>query len=105
MATKKNFTSKQKDPLMEELTAKKTSDTKSVSDAKDTSNISDTNEEVFRFSARFTPAQWRFLQEKKWTESAKCHKSVSITSILQEYVEEDMKKHPEIIKTIDQLNG
>ena len=81
--------------------AKSTTDTKSVSDTK---GVTDTRDE-FRFSARFTPAQWKFLQEKKWYLSMKNHQTSSITAILQAYVEEDMKNHPEIVKFIDDLNG
>ena len=61
----------------------------------------DSNEErdEYRFSARFTPEQWKFLQELKWRSRK------SITAILQDYVENDMKNNPEIMDGIDELNG
>lgn len=75
-----------------------------VTEAMATSNTRDIKgaegvKEEVRFSARFTPDQWKYLQEKKWTSRK------SITAILQEYVEADMKKHPEILKSMDELNG
>ena len=94
MANKKDFTSKKVDPVRAAVTQGATN----TPDTKDTSSTSDTPTE-YRFSARFTPAQWSFIQEMKWQTRR------SITAILQDYVEEDMKKHPEIIKKIDELNG
>lgn len=91
---KTDFTTKKKNAV-DVTRAIATSNTRST---KDTKGAKDTKEE-FRFSARFTPDQWKYLQEKKWISRK------SITAILQEYVEADMKKHPEIIKTIDELNG
>lgn len=88
---KTDFTTKKKNTV-DVTRAIATSNTRSTKDAEDI-------KEEFRFSARFTPDQWKYLQEKKWTSRK------SITAILQEYVEADMKKHPEIIKTIDELNG
>lgn len=82
--------------LMDAIT---TSDTSNTNDIKDTKNISGTDRTEYRFSARFTPQEWHYLEELKWQTRR------SITAILQDYVEEDMKKHPEIMKTIDELNG
>lgn len=64
---------------------------------KDAPDTTDTKEE-YRFSARFTPDQWAFITEKKWRTRS------SITKILQDYVVEDMKKHPEIMDGVDELN-
>lgn len=89
----KDFTRKQVDTLR----AAVTKDTQNTNDTSDTKSVSDTKEE-FRFSARFTPAQWAFLQETKWRTRR------SITAILQDYVEADMKKNPEIMNSIDELN-
>ena len=52
-----------------------------------------------RFTARFTDREWDFITEKHW------QKRMSITDILREYVQEDMKKNPEIVASIDELNG
>lgn len=71
--------------------------TSSTRDTKNTKDTTDTKEE-YRFNARFTPLQWQYLTEKKWTTRQ------SITQILQDYVEADMKKHPEIVESIDELN-
>ena len=51
-----------------------------------------------RFTARFNDEEWAFIQEKHWTQR------INITDILREYVREDMKKHPELVKGIDELN-
>lgn len=91
---KTDFTTKKKNTV-DVTRAIATSNARSTKDTKDAEGT----KEEFRFSARFTPNQWKYLQEKKWTSRK------SITAILQEYVEADMKKHPEIIKTIDELNG
>ena len=96
MANKKDFT---KNVPVDLMTATVAADTKGVQSASDTNNTTDTKEELFRFSARFTADQWRFLQEKKWNTRK------SITAILQDYVDEDIKKHPEIVAKIDELNG
>ena len=79
--------------------------TQNTSDTKGAKGTPDTDRTEYRFNARFTPEQWHFLEEKKWQESAKNHKQTSITAILQQYVEADMKKHPEILKSIDELNS
>ncbi len=88
---KKDFTVK-KDGTIDPIRARAT---KGASDTKDTKDA----KEEKRFPARFTPAQWAYLQELKWQTRR------SITEILQAYVEEDMKTHPEIIASIDELNG
>lgn len=88
-------------PAVDPLRAKATKGTTNTPDTKATKDA----KEEYRFNARFTPEQWHFLEEKKWQESAKNHKQTSITAILQNYVEADMKKHPEILKTIDELNS
>jgi len=90
---KTDYTKNKRDTI-DPVRAEVTKDTKSTIDIKD---INDTRDE-FRFSARFTPSQWAFLQEMKWKTRR------SITAILQDYVTEDMEKHPEILKTIDELN-
>lgn len=73
---------------------------KTVNNTDSTNNVKDTKEqkEEYRFSAYFTGAQGRYLQEKKWRERK------SITAILQELVAEDMNKHPEILDGMDELN-
>ena len=52
-----------------------------------------------RFTARFNDTEWKYLQEKHWTDR------ISVTDIIRQYVQEDMKKNPEILKKIDELNG
>ena len=52
-----------------------------------------------RFTARFTDREWAFITEKHW------QLRMTVTDILREYVQEDMKKHPEIVASIDELNG
>lgn len=51
-----------------------------------------------RFTARFDELEWAYLSEKHWQERR------SITDIIRELVQEDMKKHPEILAGIDELN-
>lgn len=85
------------DPLRAAAT-QGTANTSDTQDIKGIKNTSDAKDE-YRFSARFTPEQWKFLEEQKW------HSRRSITKILQDYVEADMKKHPEYLTTIDELNG
>lgn len=94
MARKTDFTKKDKNTI-DVARVIATSNTRNVNDTKDATD----EKEEYRFSARFTPTQWKYLTEKKWTTRK------SITQILQDYVEEDIKKHPEIIKGIDELNG
>ena len=52
-----------------------------------------------RFTARFTSQEWKYLQEKHWQTRT------SVTDIIRDLVKADMKKHPEIVKEIDELNG
>lgn len=92
---KKDFTSK-KTNTVDSLRTQVTSSTSDTTGVRGTKN---TKEEEYRFSARFTPTQWAFLQELKWQSRR------TITSILQDYVEADMKKKPDILKKIDELNG
>lgn len=91
MARKTDFTKNTKNTIdvMRTIATSNTADTK---DTRDTKN-------EYRFNTRFTSEQWKYLQEKKWTTRR------SITAILQELVTEDMERHPEIVKTIDELNG
>lgn len=51
-----------------------------------------------RFSARFTDREWEYLTEKHWQTRT------TITDIIRALVQEDMKKHPEILASIDELN-
>lgn len=96
MPKKKDFTtSKTTTPAVDPLRAKAT---KSTMNTLDTKGTKDTDRTEYRFNARFTPDEWHYLEELKWQTRR------SITAILQDYVEADMKKHPEIVKTIDELN-
>ena len=52
-----------------------------------------------RFTARFSDLEWKYLQEKHWTDR------ISVTDILRQYVQADMKKNPDILKRVDELNG
>ena len=101
MANKKtDFAARQKG-VIDPMRAKATSDTRDTKDAKnisDTPDTSDTERTEYRFSARFTPEQWAYLRELKWQTRR------TLTAILQDYVDADMKKHPEIIAKIDDLN-
>ena len=94
MAKKTDFTKNTKNTfdVMRTIATSNTADTQDTNDTKN-------KKEEYRFNARFTPDQWKYLQEKKWTTRR------SITAILQELVIEDMERHPEIVKTIDELNG
>jgi len=98
--TPADFTAKKKatnaTPVIDPIRAKATKGATDTNDIKDTTDADRTE---YRFSARFTPQQWHFLEEMKWQTRR------SITAILQDYVEEDMKKNPDILKTIDELNG
>jgi hypothetical protein len=51
-----------------------------------------------RFSARFNDREWEYLTEKHWQTRT------TITDIIRELVQADMKKHPEILASIDELN-
>lgn len=51
-----------------------------------------------RFTVRFTQDEWEYLQEKHWQTRT------SLTDIIRDLVKADMKKHPEFIVTIDELN-
>ena len=51
-----------------------------------------------RFTARFNKEEWAYLTEYHW------QKRVTITDIIRRLVQEDMKKHPEIMETVDELN-
>ena len=51
-----------------------------------------------RFTARFNKDEWAYLTEYHW------QKRVTITDIIRRLVQEDMKKHPEIMETVDELN-
>lgn len=96
MPKKKDFTaSKTTTPAVDPLRAKAT---KSTMNTLDTKGTKDTDRTEYRFNARFTPDEWHYLEELKWQTRR------SITAILQDYVEADMKTHPEIVKTIDELN-
>lgn len=101
---KKSFTAK-------DAQATKTPDafigTANTTNTNDTQNIkgrpatTDTEAKAddYRFNARFTALQGKYIQEKAWQTRK------SITATLQNIIEEDMKKHPEIVKAIDELNG
>lgn len=52
-----------------------------------------------RFTARFNEKEWEYLTEYHW------QKRIAITDILRRLVQEDMKKHPEIMETVDELNA
>ena len=52
-----------------------------------------------RFTARFNKEEWQYLTEYHW------QKRVTITDIIRRLVQEDMKKHPEIMETVDELNA
>lgn len=84
---KKNFTQK---------------DSESVDVVKETTKekaagVKDTPTE--RFTARFNKEEWAYLTEYHW------QKRVTITDIIRRLVQEDMKKHPEIMETVDELNA
>ena len=84
---------------------KRTKNTKNTESAKNTKGRPTTTESTpqpddYRFNARFTALQGKYLQEKAFVTRTR-----SITAVLQKIVEEDMQRHPEIVKTIDELNG
>lgn len=51
-----------------------------------------------KFTARFSKEEWAYLTEYHW------QKRISITDIIRGLVQADMKKHPEILEGIDELN-
>ena len=91
MARKKDFTKNETLDTLRTIATSDTTDTSRTHDTQDTPT-------EYRFNMRFTAEQGRYLTEKKW----KTRKS--ITAIIQELVNEDMAKHPEILETIDELN-
>ena len=97
MARKTDFTKKDKEGIDVTRTIA-TSKTRNTSNTTDTTDTTDTKTE-YRFNAKFTAEEWKFLQEKKWLTRS------TITQVLQDYVREDMKAHPEIVASIDELNG
>lgn len=81
-----------------------TANTTSTNDIKNTKGRPATTDieakgDDYRFNARFTALQGKYIQEKAWQTRK------SITATLQNIIEEDMEKHPEIVKAIDELNG
>lgn len=88
MAKKKDFTSKdaQSVDIVEAIREEATAEQKK----KDTPTE--------RFTARFSKEEWAYLTEYHW------QKRVSITDIIRGLVQEDMKKHPEIMESVDELN-
>lgn len=84
---KKNFTQKDAESvdIVEQLT-----ETATAPGKKDTPTE--------RFTARFSKEEWAYLTEYHW------QKRISITDIIRGLVQADMKKHPEILEGIDELN-
>lgn len=103
MTRKKDFTTKETIDTRDTVRAIATNDTKATSRTRATKNTPATKAEddkaEYRYNARFTMREWAYITEKKWRTRK------TVTAILQELIEEDMKKHPEIIKTIDELNN
>lgn len=79
---------------------KATTSTQSTKGRKSTKDTNDQEKEAltYKFNARFTERQKLYLQEKMWRDRT------NITQILVDLVNADMKKHPEILKAIDELN-
>lgn len=98
---KPTFTAKEELSIFEE-----TSNTKNTDNTKNTKNTkgrpttteSTPQPDDYRFNARFTALQGKYLRERAW------HLKKSVTAALQIIIEEDMEKHPEVVKTIDDLN-
>ena len=89
MTKKKDFTTRE---TVDTVRTIATNDTPETKDTKDTAKAE------YRYNARFTMKEWAYLTEKKWRTRQ------SITAILQNLIDEDMEKHPEIVETIDELN-
>ena len=75
-----------------------TNDTQSIKGRPATTDT-EAKADDYRFNARFTALQGKYIQEKAWQTRK------SITATLQNIIEEDMEKHPDIVKAIDELNG
>lgn len=86
MAKKKDFTQKDAESvdIVEAIRDEKTADKKDTP--------------TYRFTSRFNKEEWQYLTEYHW------QKRVTITDIIRRLVQEDMKKHPEIMETVDELN-
>ena len=109
--TKKNntdFAAEDTKTALENITGasntKSTKNTKNTESAKNTKGRPTTTESTpqpddYRFNARFTALQGKYLRERAWNLRK------SVTAALQIIIEEDMQRHPEIKKTIDELNG
>lgn len=100
--TQKSFTAKEELSIFEETSnTKNTDNTKNTKSTKGRPATTDTETQGddYRFNARFTAFQGKYIQERAW------HMRKSITATLQFIIEEDMKQHPEIVKAIDELNG
>ena len=52
-----------------------------------------------RYTARFNDTEWAYLQEKHWQTRT------SMTDIIRDLVKADMKKNPDIVAQIDELNN
>lgn len=84
---------------------KNTKNTKNIESAKNTKGRPTTTENTpqpddYRFNARFTALQGEYLREKMFVD----HKR-SIVAVLQEIVEKDMEKNPDIVASAkDNIN-
>ena len=52
-----------------------------------------------RYTARFNDAEWAYLQEKHWQTRT------TMTDIIRDLVKADMKKNPQYIADVDELNN
>ena len=73
-------------------------DSAPAADQKATGKETEEKEKEYRFTSRFNKEEWQYLTEYHW------QKRVTITAIIRRLVQEDMKKHPEIMETVDELN-
>lgn len=103
MANKKDFT--KEETRYNPIAAKNTENTTNTTNTNDTKNtakrkyerLDPRNEapEEYRFTARMPGDYGRYLVEKAYQNRT------SVTKTLQSLIEEDMKKHPEILKGLE----
>lgn len=99
---KKDFTKADRNKYSGIIGAADTTNTKKTEDTKRPYNRLDPREEApkeYRFTARMPGDYGRFLNELAYQRRS------TITAELQRLVKEEMERHPEILDSLDELNG
>lgn len=108
--TKKDFTTADRNKYSGIIGGIDTIDTKNTTNIESTENITNTRPynrldprkaapKEYRFTARMPGEYGRFLNELAYQRRS------TITAELQRLVKEEMDRHPEILASLDELNG